>query len=88
MARVSAIPRRISRRSSGVSDAAIAARQAGKFVVVKVNTDVLTDLGDRFGIRSIPTMAVFGGGREQGRTAGARPAADIEAFIQSTLARG
>ena len=33
------------------------------------------------------TMAVFGGGKEQGRTAGARPAADIEAFIQSTLAR-
>ncbi len=30
---------------------------------------------------------VFAGGREAGRTAGARPAPDIEAFIESTLAR-
>jgi hypothetical protein len=30
-------------------------------------------------------MAVFAGGREQGRTSGARPAAEIETFIQSTL---
>jgi thioredoxin 2 len=67
--------------------ARVAARNAGRFVVVKVNTDALPDLGDRFGIRSIPTMAVFAGGRETGRTAGARPAADIEAFIESTLAR-
>ncbi len=66
----------------------VAARAAGRWLVVKVNTDALTDLGDRFGIRSIPTMAVFSGGREVGRTAGARPAADIEAFVQQTLARG
>jgi thioredoxin 2 len=56
-------------------------------MIVKVNTDALPELGDRFGIRSIPTMAVFEGGREVGRTSGARPAPEIEAFIQSTLAR-
>lgn len=67
--------------------ARVAASNAGRYVVVKVNTDAIPELGERFGIRSIPTMAVFSGGREQGRTAGARPAADIEAFIQSTLAR-
>ena len=66
----------------------VAAANAGRYLVLKVNTDAIPELGDRFGIRSIPTMAVFGGGQEQGRTAGARPAADIEAFIQSTLARG
>ena len=60
----------------------VATRQAGKYLIVKVNTDVLTDLGERFGIRSIPTMAVFAGGREVGRTAGARPANDIEAFVE------
>src|SRR5262249_8545879 len=49
----------------------VAARQAGRFVVVKVNTDVLNDLGQRYGIRSIPTLAVFAGGREVGRTTGA-----------------
>jgi thioredoxin 2 len=65
----------------------VAAASAGRYLILKVNTDAIPELGDRFGIRSIPTMAVFGGGKEQGRTAGARPAADIEAFIQSTLAR-
>jgi thioredoxin 2 len=60
----------------------VATRQAGRFVVVKVNTDILSDLGQRFGIKSIPTLAVFAGGREVARTAGARPADDIEAFIQ------
>jgi thioredoxin 2 len=59
----------------------VAARHAGQLLVVKVNTDVLNDLGARYGIRSIPTMSVFAGGREAGRTTGARPAADIEAFI-------
>jgi hypothetical protein len=32
-------------------------------------------------------MAVFEGGSEAGRTTGARPAPEIEAFIQSTLTR-
>ena len=61
----------------------VAARQAGRFIVVKVNTDALDDLGQRFGIRSIPTMAVFAGGREVARTSGARPSGDIEAFVEN-----
>jgi thioredoxin 2 len=64
----------------------VAARQAGSFVIVKVNTDALADLGERFAIRSIPTMAVFAGGREIARTAGARPANEIEAFITKAIA--
>ena len=67
--------------------ARVASNNAGRYLILKVNTDAIPELGDRFSIRSIPTMAVFAGGREVGRTAGARPAADIEAFIQSTLAR-
>jgi thioredoxin 2 len=63
--------------------AKVAARSGGKFLVVKVNTDALADLGERFRIRSIPTMAIFSGGREVARTSGARPAADIEQFISS-----
>ena len=66
--------------------AKVAARHAGKYLILKVNTDAIPELGDRFQIRSIPTMAVFAGGQESGRTSGARPAADIEAFIESTLA--
>jgi len=64
----------------------VAARLAGRVLVVKVNTDELSDLGQRYGIRSIPTMAVFAGGKEMARTSGARPAADIEAFIDQAVA--
>ena len=63
--------------------AKVAGRSGGKFLVVKVNTDALPDLGERYRIRSIPTMAVFSGGREVTRTTGARPAAEIEQFIAS-----
>ena len=59
----------------------VATRQAGRAIVVKVNTDELGDLGQRFGIRSIPTLAVFGGGKELARESGARPAEAIEALI-------
>ena len=64
----------------------VAARQAGRVLVVKVNTDEVPELGERFGIRSIPTLALFASGREVSRAAGARPAAEIEAFLQQAPA--
>jgi thioredoxin 2 len=67
--------------------AKVAASNAGKLVVVKVNTDALDELGARYAIRSIPTMAVFEGGKLAARTSGARPAADIEQFIQGAVGR-
>ena len=60
----------------------VATRQAGRMLVVKVNTDELSDLGQRFNIRSIPTLAVFANGREIARASGARSAADIEAWAE------
>jgi thioredoxin 2 len=65
--------------------ARVAATHAGRWLVVKVNTEDLPELGDRFGIRSIPTMTIFSGGREVGRSAGARPAAQIEALVGEAL---
>jgi thioredoxin 2 len=65
--------------------ARVAASNAGRFIVVKVNTDALPDLGERFRIRSIPTMTVMSGGKEVARTAGARPAADIESFVNGAV---
>ena len=59
----------------------VAARRAGRALVIKVNTDEVPELGERFGIRSIPTLAVFSGGQEVSRLTGARPAADIEALL-------
>jgi thioredoxin 2 len=65
--------------------AKVASRKAGQLLVVKVNTDEVAGVGDRLGIRSIPTMAVFTGGREVARTSGARPASEIEAFVADAL---
>jgi thioredoxin 2 len=56
---------------------------AGRALVIKVNTDAVPDLGERFRILSIPTLAVFRDGREISRVAGARPAADIEALVDA-----
>jgi len=61
--------------------AKVATRRAGRAVVIKVNTDEVPELGERFGILSIPTLAVFAGGREVSRVAGARPAEDIERLV-------
>jgi thioredoxin 2 len=63
----------------------IAARHlAGQALFVKVNTEAVPELGYHFGIRSIPTLAVFQDGRERSRVTGVRSAADI----QSLIARG
>lgn len=59
----------------------LAGRANGRFLIVKVNTDVLSDLGQRHAIRSIPTLAVFTDGREVTRMTGARPADEIERII-------
>ncbi len=64
----------------------LARANAGRYLVVKVNTDAQTDLAARFRIQSIPTMAVVFGGREIARTAGARPAADIQAWVEKSVA--
>jgi thioredoxin 2 len=65
--------------------AQVARTHAGRLVVVKVNTDDVPELGERFRIRSIPTMAVFHGGREVARTSGAMPAPQIEAFVRGAV---
>ena len=61
--------------------AKVAQRQAGRALVLKVDTDANPELSARFNIRSIPTIGVFAGGREVNRVSGARPASDIEALI-------
>jgi thioredoxin 2 len=65
--------------------ATVAQRNAGRLLVVKVNTDVDPRVGQKHRIQSIPTMAVFHGGREVARTMGAQPAAAIEGFVRQAL---
>ncbi len=54
--------------------------------LAKVNTDEAQALGARHQIRSIPTLALFVGGREVARQAGAMGAADIVRWARSQLA--
>ena len=65
--------------------ARVAAQTPGEFLVIKVNTDQLTDVAARFQIRSIPTLGLLQHGREVDRLAGARPAADIIQFARQAV---
>jgi thioredoxin 2 len=64
----------------------VAAAAQGEWLVVKVNADAVTDLAERLRIRSIPTLAIFQGGREIDRVAGARSAEDIRSLVSAKLA--
>ena len=62
----------------------VARSTAGRWLVVKVDTDKVPELGERYRIMSIPTLAVFKGGREVARRSGAMPASDIEQFMSQS----
>ncbi len=53
--------------------------------LAKVDTEAQPDLGARFGIRSIPTMMLFMGGRELARQSGAMGAQDIVRWVEHHL---
>lgn len=53
--------------------------------LAKVDTEAVPDLGARFNIRSIPTLALFSGGREIARQPGAMGVADIVRWARSHL---
>jgi thioredoxin 2 len=58
----------------------LAKKKHGTLIVAKVNTDELGVLGERFSVRSIPTMILFADGHEARRISGAMPA---DAIAQS-----
>ena len=60
-----------------------AGEMRGKARLVKLNTEAQPKAGQVYNIRSIPTMAVFGGGREKARQSGAMPASAIVAWVRS-----
>ena len=56
--------------------------------VAKVNTEAAQSLGARYNIRSIPTLALFVGGREVARQAGAMTnPAQIAQWVRANLPR-
>lgn len=51
--------------------------------LLKVNTEAEPQLATRFGIRSIPTLALFRNGREVARQAGAMDAGSLVRWVRS-----
>lgn len=54
--------------------------------LLKLNTDAEPEMASRLGIRGIPTMILYAGGREIGRVSGAMAAREIEAWARGRLA--
>lgn len=59
----------------------------GRARFVKVNTEDEQSLAVAYNIRSIPTLAVFVGGREVARQAGAMQATDLARWVSAALAK-
>ena len=54
---------------------------------VKVDSDAARQVSAEYGIRSIPTLILFQGGKEVARRSGASSASDIAAWTKAQLAR-
>ena len=59
----------------------VARQREGTLIVAKVDTEALPQVAGRFGIRSIPTMIVFRGGKEAERLSGLMPASAISSRV-------
>ncbi|MDP3775032.1 MAG: thioredoxin [Gemmatimonadales bacterium] len=64
----------------------IAAAYSGRLLVAKLDTDRNQRTSERFGIRGIPTLIVFTGGREVARQVGAVPKATLVSLLEKALA--
>ena len=62
---------------------AAAAESKGRVLFAKVDTEAAQQTAARFGIRSIPTMIVFSGGRELARQSGAMSQSQILQWLRS-----
>lgn len=63
----------------------LATQYKGRLKVAKVNIDDNQDTPQQYGIRSIPTLLVFKGGKVVEQIVGAVPRARLEAAVQKAL---
>ncbi len=64
-----------------------AAQVMRNVVFAKLDTEANPHTGTALGIRSIPTLAMFLGGREVARVSGARSSAELQRWIGGVLAQ-
>jgi thioredoxin 2 len=60
-----------------------AREQAGRIVVLKLDTEAQPDAGIQHGVRAIPTLVLFRGGKEVERVAGALRLEDLRRFVET-----
>jgi len=63
----------------------LAAEYAGKARIVKVNTDENQEVSQAFGIQSIPTLAIFKGGKVVDGVIGAAPKQMLKELLDKQL---
>ena len=63
---------------------ALALERAGEVLVGKLDTDRYPAVTMRFGVRGIPTLIVFSGGREVARQVGAMSRSALDALLGSS----
>jgi thioredoxin 2 len=63
----------------------VAAELATRYRFVKVNTEAEQTLAAQYAIRSIPTLAIFQGGREVARLSGALDAASLRNWLAQNV---
>jgi len=61
---------------------------AGRFKLVKIDSDQEQELSQAFGVRSIPTCVLMSGGKPVDGFMGALPEGEIKAFLDKHLAAG
>lgn len=64
----------------------LAGQYEGKATIAKMDVDENQAIPAQFGIRSIPTLIMFKGGKPVATLAGARPKAQLAEFIEQHLA--
>ncbi|SFM16193.1 thioredoxin 2 [Desulfomicrobium norvegicum] len=62
-----------------------AAALQGQVILAKMDTEAQRTVPARFNIQSVPSLVLFRQGRETARTAGAMPAAQIQAWVKGQL---
>jgi putative thioredoxin len=63
----------------------LAERHAGKWQLVKINTEEFPEIAERFGIRSIPNVKLFADGAVIDEFSGALPDYQIEQWLKKAL---
>src|SRR5688572_187023 len=64
----------------------LAGEYEGRMTIAKVNTDEQMETAGRLGIRGIPTLILFAGGREVERIVGAVPKHALQTRVDAALA--